>query len=136
MEHRTVRLKIEALYIQEPSIACLHDHRDSELSTALADGDLEVEVVTFLHQEIELVTLKQKGIDIFLSDPFGEPLDLQVGVDLIHLTDCQYALVEAEVRNPASHPVKFGEDKMIVVGPPKRPANPFQCECNRSHIPH
>jgi hypothetical protein len=71
VEDRPLGLEVEALDVDEPPVAGLHQHRDSVVTRVVTQPNLDVEAVALVEQEIEATARQQEVVDRVVGDAVG-----------------------------------------------------------------
>ena len=140
VEHGQRPVEIEALDIQHPTLVGVHQHRDAHRLRALPYEDLGEEIVALFHQQIERLGTRtgpdQKRIDVGLVDSIREHFDVQIGINLRHLSRSDEDLRQAQRRDGSAQSVHVGQRETVEVGEPERTRDTFLRHGHRAGLAH
>ncbi len=116
VEDGSLRLEVEALDVEHPAVAGLHQHRYPTLPGRLADQELHVERVALLDHQVQPV---EEGAQVLGGDALGDRHHPQVGVDLADPAGRHDRLVHPQVEDAARDAVEVGQLDVVEVGQPE-----------------
>ncbi|MFT3774545.1 MAG: hypothetical protein QM820_55010 [Minicystis sp.] len=135
VEDRAIGLQIEALDIHHPALVGVHPDGDAVGPGALADVELDEEVVALLDQEIELAPAEEEDIDVLLVEALGEDGDVEVGIDLEHLPRGDGHLGDTDGGHRGAQTIHVRERQRVVIGEAEGAAHALLAEGQRRRLP-
>lgn len=118
-------LDIETLDIQQTAVTCLHQQWNTVSRGRLADHELHIEGITFLHDDRETVHELVHRIFVYAC---AEDLHRQIGIQFGDTSGRHDRLVDADVEQRSRNPVEIGQLDIVQVGQPQTSAYTFECE--------
>ena len=116
VEDRALRLQIEALDIEHPAVAGLHQHGYPPFPGRLAHQELHIERVALLYHQVQPV---EEAVQVLRRDALGDRHHPQVRVDLADPARRHHRLVHAQVEHAAGDAVEVGHLDVVEVGQPE-----------------
>jgi hypothetical protein len=116
VEDGPLRFEVEALDVEHPAVAGLHQHRYPPSPGRLAHQELHVERVALLYHQVQPV---EEALQILGRNALGDRHHPQVRVDLADPARCHHRLVHPQVENAARDPVEVGQLDVVEVGQPE-----------------
>ena len=109
MEQGTLGLAVEALDVQQPAVARVHDHRNAVKAGTLAGQELDVEAVALLHQHVEPAGAHQELVEVVLIDTVWKAFHTQVRIDLGDLARRDIDLRHAQIVHSGAQAIEIGK---------------------------
>ena len=97
VQHRPVRLEVEAFDVDHAAVAGLHQHGDPQRPRPFPYRDLGEQVVALLDEQVQLAPVAEEGVEVALVQAVAEELDVDVGIRLRHRTGGDDGLGDPEV---------------------------------------